>query len=109
MEAREVCKALPEAIHYGLETSGKQDEALEQAAKELDEFMRSPSSEEAASTLAKQHASTLRDRFVPHGTIHNCLSLLRGLDKGQIRELQVEIRTARRRDPASALWEDAGL
>jgi len=109
MEAREVGKALPEAIRYGLETLGTPDEALEVAATELDIFMRTPSSKEAAVTMARMHAETLRDRFVPLGTIHNCLSLIRGIDKGQILELQSEIRISKRRDPSNALWEEAGL
>jgi len=107
MEAREVCKALPEGIRYGLETLGTPDEALALAATDLDTFMRTPSSEEAVLaavvTMARMHAATLRDRFVPLGTKHNCLSLIRGIEKGQILELQSEIRTSKRRDPANAL------
>jgi len=35
--------------------------------------------------MAKQHASTLPGRFLPLGTIHNCLLLIKGIDKRQIR------------------------
>ena len=90
MEAREVCKALPEGIRYGLETLGTPDEALALAATDLDTFMRTPSSEEAVVTMARMHAATLRDRFVPLGTKHNCLSLIRGIEKGQILELRLK-------------------
>ena len=94
MEAREVCKALPEGIRYGLETLGTPDEALALAATDLDTFMRTPSSEEAVLaavvTMARMHAATLRDRFVPLGTKHNCLSLIRGIEKGQILELRLK-------------------
>ena len=43
------------------------------------------------------------------GIIHNALCLVVGIDATQVAELQRDIADETRRDPAGALWDQAGL
>jgi len=102
LEARALAKALPSAVPDAAP-------ALQQAAAELDVWLRTPTLDPAMMTLAKVHAETLRKAWLPLGIIHNALSLVVGIDPGQVAELQQEIAKAETDDPAAALWDHAGL
>lgn len=102
LEARALAKALPGAIPPAAP-------ALRQAAVELDVWLRTPTVDHAKMTLARGNAETLRKAWLPFGIIHNALSLVVGIDATQVAELQRDIAEEKRRDPAGALWDQAGL
>lgn len=102
MEARVICRHLHADI-----SRRSEDVPLLQATLELAAFMKLPPYDDASAvTIAQQHAETIRAAFLPLGIIFNALSLVVGIDQGQVKELRLEIRTVERADPAGALFDE---
>ena len=92
----------------GLDEAPEED-PLRAAALYIDAFMRRPETAQQAIDQLRLHAEALRDRFLPYGIAWRSLALLAGVDKAQVVDFQRELGVARRKKPAEALWDDAGL